>query len=140
MVYHALFGSIVRYGGLAWGSAYNNVLHALYNVENRIITLISKKQNPSINSQIVRTKENYVIESILYCYKDLRSTYLESKKSTRNSLIPLPKYNLEVGKKNFRYTAIKYFNLMPNFLKSFNGSKYNFKMKLKKWILEHQIN
>lgn len=42
IIYHALFNSIVSYGILAWGGAYNGVMSKLISLQKRIIKIVMK--------------------------------------------------------------------------------------------------
>ena len=138
ILYHGLFMGIASYGIIAWGSAYKNKLTPLLNLQKRILKIISKDKRNFIN--VPNLKQIYCLSCLLMNYRDLQNLYIKSTCLTRFRSIPLPKEELEVGKRSQIYTAIEIFNQLPNNLKLLNcRCFYYYTTILKEWITNLQI-
>lgn len=133
LIYYAFFHSIIRFGNIAWGGAYNNNLQLLQTVQNKILKVINKN-NPCVMNNPVNLEQLFTIESLNYHYASLRDKYLTSTSITRNKIIPLPKINKRISTKHSYNKAIKTFNLLPNDLKCLVHNKKIIKKKLLKWL------
>ena len=57
----------------------------------------------------------------MHHYKSLKEQFINSTSKTRDKSIALSRYNKTTAQKNSIYTAIKYFNELPNELKVLDG-------------------
>lgn len=120
IIYYGLFLGLADYGNIAWGSAGSGVLKALLGVQKKILKILSNKCKNSQDYKPSTIQTNYIKTCLLFHYSALRDSYVNSSSKTRAKSIPLPTCKLEVGKKNHFFTAIKYFNDLPNGLKTIN--------------------
>lgn len=133
-IYYALFHSIISYGIVAWGGAYNNNLNTIQRLQTRILKIISK--NRILTNYPLRLEQMFAYESLLYHYKSLSSLYTNSKSITRNKSINLPVIKKSIHSKNSYIKAISLFNKLPNHMKTYNNIFYKKKI-FKKWIVEN---
>ena len=66
----------------------------------------------------------------MFYYNSLSTTYCNSTSITRKKDIPVPKHEKTIYKKNCIYTAIKYFNSLPNNYKNLKMSHKIIKKKV----------
>lgn len=133
-IYYALFHSIISYGIIAWGGAYNNNLNTLQRLQTRILKIINK--NGLLINYPLRLEQMFAYESLMYHYTSLSKTYTNSKSITRNKSINLPVIKKSILNKNSHIKAIHLFNKLPNSMKMYNNISYK-KRILKKWIAEN---
>ena len=69
-------------------------------------------------------------------YKELNGIFLNRNIVTRFKTIP-NKCNLEIGKKNYKYTAVNVFNKLPIYLRTLNCNKVQRKYIIKNWVRSH---
>lgn len=113
-IYYGLFDSLINYGIIAWGGAYENSVKYLVNVQNKLIDRIF------INNQLtapLKLKENFVVSTLTNYFELCKNQYVERPLNTRTKQLPLPKVNKKLSTKNACYVAIKYFNFLPNDMK-----------------------
>lgn len=138
-IYYGLFHSIANYGVIGWGSAYESALSPLLMLQKRIIKVIMQSteqvQNNCNSCQVLNIIQNYILVVLVYNYDKLTSSYQTLNVPTRHKLLRLPAVNKEVGKKTNMYTAITYYNTLPQELKNLKVRKKVMKNKIKKWIL-----
>lgn len=92
-------------------------------------------QNNCNSCQVLNIIQNYILVVLVYNYDKLTSSYQTLNVPTRHKLLRLPAVNKEVGKKTNMYTAITYYNTLPQELKNLKVRKKVMKNKIKKWIL-----
>ena len=73
-------------------------------------------------------------------YENVKSAFLNNTMNTRFKSISLPKYNLTIEQRCYDYYAKKYFNELPNELKTLNVRIALLKKKLKSKISEINID
>ena len=134
IIYFALFHSIMNYGIIAWGGAYNNSTEVLQRVQNRILKIINK--NSFIQNHPMNIKQLFAYTSLISNYSTLKELYLNSNSITRKKSIAVPKRNKTVSEKSNYITSIKIFNGLPNDMKTLDLTKISAKEKLKRWIKE----
>lgn len=132
MVYHALVHSIITYGIIGWGGAYDNVNDKIQGLQTRMLKIIANK------TKILTIKQTFIIQSLLLNYKTLRSKFENLQSKTRNKNLPLSCFNKEIYKKSHTYAAIKAFNILPICLKGLELSKKTAKNRFKN-ILKDNI-
>lgn len=135
LLYWTLFHSVISYGNIAWGGAYNNNLRLLQNRQNRILKIINK--NKFMLENPFTLKQVFAYECLVYHYNSLANLYITSTSKTRNKYIQLPKSLKVVSEKNNYYKAVKVFNELTNDLKNFEVMNKANKRKLKTWILSN---
>ena len=119
-LYYGLFSSIANYGIISWGSARKTIFKKLSNLQTRIIKIIFT--NVDNTNKPLTIKQNYYVEAVLRDYKLLSKLFSKSRKKTRNESLPLPKHRIGVAEKNYSYTAIKVFNLLPIHLRTLKSN------------------
>lgn len=126
-IYYGLFHSIANYGVIGWGSAYESALSPLLMLQKRIIKVIMQSteqvQNNCNSCQVLNIIQNYILVVLVYNYDKLTSSYQTLNVPTRHKLLRLPAVNKEVGKKTNMYTAITYYNTLPQELKNLKVRK-----------------
>lgn len=132
MIYYAFFQSIINYGIIAWGGAYNNNRNLLQIMQNKILKIINKYQF-SINNNPLNLEQLYTFESLIYHYDSLRDKFLESESRTRFKFIQMPKRHKTISSKISYITAIRVFNNLDNELKIIKNKNVK-KRRLKDWI------
>ena len=134
MIYYAFFHSIINYGIIAWGGAYNNNLCLLQDLQNRILKFINKKKIFLAQDYPMNINQLFTYESLKYHYKTLRNQYVTSKSITRNKNIILPKNKKRVSNKNSYSRAIITYNNLPNDMKTLDIDKKASQQRLKNLI------
>ena len=124
-IYYGLFNSIAIYAIIGWGGLYDAALDPLQQLQDKIIKIIG------VNDQEkpLEIRQIFVLNCIVYVYEKLKSTFLNNTKNTRFKSISLPKLNLTIGQRYYDYYAKKYFNELPNELKTLNVSDKLLKKK-----------
>lgn len=136
-VYHALFNSLASYGIVAWGGAYEIAIKMLNKLQDKIIKIVNCNIEGNEKRELLNIRQIYVYRSLLITHDRLRLEYMGSDSITRNKEISLPKYELEVGKQNHKYTAVKFFNKLPKEIKLSAIKQKSTQIKLRKWIFEN---
>lgn len=138
-IYYALFHSIATYGINAWGEAYNNAISILYKLEHKICKIIQSKNSREIEKSIMTVRQTFMYRILIKQYSEMSSNFMSNRNVTRNKSLELPECKLEIGKKNYKYVAIKIFNKLPNDLKELDVNKKRCKNKIKQWIMKNVI-
>lgn len=136
LIYYALFNSIISYGIISWGGAYNNYLQLLQSRQNKILKIINKNTFVSIKNPLV-IRQLFALESIIFYYLELRNRFINSTSKTRRKLLPPPKTRNKVSDKSSYLVAIYYYNELPNNLKQLQCSYKTLKRTLKEWIVRN---
>lgn len=134
-IYYGLFNSIAVYGLIGWGGLYYSSLAPLDRLQNRIINIIgiNEQEKP------LEVRQIFVVNAIVYLYSDLKSEYQSKLVDTRSKSVLLPRNTLSIGQRSFVYYAKKYYNKLPNELKTLNINNKTIKNKLKKVIRDFTI-
>lgn len=132
VIYYAYVHSIINYGITIWGGAYASELIQLINLHNKFISLLNNENIPTI-------KELYIARCILFHYSYLSSAFCNSFSKTRKKEIPVPKHKKTIYEKNSIYTAIKFFNLLPNEYKTLQIDEKRIKKKILKFIKQNGL-
>lgn len=139
-IYCALFHNIVNYEIIAWGSASDNTIFPLIHLRKSIINLIA-------NNQIIRNPplsihNNFIVESTVLCFGQLKNSYLSLKSVTEYKIIKITKINKLIYEKCYKYCAETANNKRPNHIKlfSYHTSRQMKKLKhfMKKWSSENK--
>lgn len=134
-VYNALVVSIIRYGIIAWGGAYENALKPLKVIQKLILKIIMKKSHTYPSDQLFKecsclsVKNNYVLESILFISKNIQKfsfpTHLHNTRSVTNSNLIINKYNKTSQQNYIDYQGPLFYNKLPISIKNIsNKAKY----------------
>ena len=83
MIYYALFNSIISYGIIAWGGAYDNVMNSLQSIQNRILKIIEIDE---ANKVPLNIKKTFRLESLFYYYNELSKKYGDLKINTKKKI------------------------------------------------------
>lgn len=132
IIYYALFHSVISYGIIAWGGAYQREIQLLQAIQNRIIKIINKNTFPSITP--LNLKQLFEYESLRFFYNHIKEEYTNSNSRTRRKLVLPPKYNKRISTKNSYITAINMYNGLPNELKTLNLKNSRNNKKIKDWL------
>ena len=136
IIYYAFFHSIVSYGIIAWGGAYNNNINQLQSLQNRILKLVNKNTF-EIDKMPCNIRQLFTLESLVYHYESLKNIFINSTSITRNKSIKLPSSCMSVSNKMSSIEAIRTFNSLPNEMKVLQESKKRVKKQLKGWIMHN---
>ena len=135
-VYYTLFHSIITYGIISWGGAYNNYKKLLQTVQDKILKIVNKNAS-HVRHNPLNITQSFILESIIYHYPKLSHSYLLSHSKTRNKIILIPKRYKTVSSKSSYIAAINIFNKLPLELKNLKVSKRILKVKIKTWICKN---
>lgn len=133
MLYHSLFESIINYGIIAWGGAYKNSIKPLLTVQERILKKIRVEYN-----HILNIKQQYVLCSLTKFFSTLLYKYNNYEGRSRHKIIQGPKITKTKFQSSPLYTAIKYFNMLPNDIKNTHTSTKKIKNNIKTWLMSSQ--
>lgn len=122
-IYNGYVFSILNYGIIIWGGAYPTALRYLCSLQQTFIKLLKSEKIPTLD-------QLYKAKCILHHYNSLSTQFSSSCSKTRNKSIPLPLYKKSVSQKNSLFTAINYFNKLPNELKKLTVSNKNKMIKI----------
>ena len=116
IIYYALFHSVISYGIIAWGGAFPNQIIILERLQTKILKIINKDKFVT-NNYPRNIHQRYGLESLLYHYDSLKSSFIMSNSKTRNKSLQLPKMDKKASNKSSYLKAICLFNSLPNDLK-----------------------
>ena len=136
IIYYAIFHSMIFYGIITWGGAYNNKLGLLQSIQSNILKCVNKNTF-EIEKMPCNLRQLFTFESLQYYYELLKENFLESNRVTRNKSIKLPGTKKAVSNKMSSTEAIKTFNSLPNELKTLQVNRKATKQTLKKWIQQN---
>ena len=143
-IYFAYFHSIMTYGIIFWGTSSHS--GDIFRLQKRVIRIItnSKKRDSCRNlfkdlnilpfySQLIFSLLIFVIDNIelFKTNTDLLSINIRSKNNLK-----LPQARLSSYQKGVYYMGIKTYNLLPSSLKDLVNKKKQFKLALKRYLLE----
>ena len=111
-IYYAFFHSLINYGIIAWGGAYNNNFTLLQKIQTILLKLISK--NNFLANIPLNVNQLFTLESVVYHYDDLSAIYKASKSKTRKKHIQLPKTQKAISNKSSYLVALKTFSTLSN--------------------------
>lgn len=133
MLYHSLFESVINHGIIAWGSAYKNSIKPLFTMQERILKKIRIEYN-----HILNIKQQFVLSSLTKYFNFCTHKYNNYEGRSRHKIIQGHKITKTKYQNSPLYTAIKYFNLLPNEIKNALTLTKSIKYYLRKWLLSSQ--
>lgn len=146
ILYYTLVESILRYGIIFWGAAYNNVLSLIEVTQKTIIKVIYKKNKlyPTFElfkeSGFLDIRQLFLLSTVVYLYRkpELR-TQLNYERDTRtksSNNLAVPLRCKTKTQNSFAYLAPKFYNLIPINIK--NSTTLNtFNKKIKEWLIKN---
>ena len=111
-IYYAFFLSLINYGFIAWGGAYNNNLTLLQKIQTRILKFINK--NNFLANIPLNVNQLFTLEALVYHYEDLSAIYKVSKSKTRKKCIQLSITKKAISNKSSYLVDLKTFNSPMN--------------------------
>lgn len=148
-VYKTLIESLIKYGIVIWGAAYDTILANLKVIQKHFIKIIYKK--PKQYSTKLLFEESklqdidtiYIISSLNYIKKNTKlQNYLPTFYTTRsqtNMNFVTPKPYKTAFVKSIDYTGIKLFNILPPCIKEITTNN-RFKKDMAKYVCENIEN
>lgn len=127
VIYYAYVYSLINYGLIVWGGAFASELKRLCYLQEKFIKILKNNNIPTL-------EELYITKCLVFHYRRLSLTFSTSTSITRNKEIILPKHKKTIFEKNSLYTAIKYFNKLPNHLKVLKVSDKSIRSKITKYF------
>lgn len=137
-IYYGLFHSVATYGIIGWGGIYNTHFDSLCRLQNKLCKIIGLEEDDPDRPLTLR--KIFVLKAILYQYEELKQEYVNKNIRTRIRSIQLPKTNLTIGQRGYKYYAIRYFNALPNNLKNLHVSSKTLKYKIKSELSKMNID
>ena len=89
LIYYAFFHSLINYGIIAWGGAYNNYRNLLQRQQTRLLKLINKNQFINDKNPL-NLEQLFTLNSLLKHYDILQEQFTTTKKTTRFKTIANP--------------------------------------------------
>lgn len=145
-VYKALIESILNYGVVIWGGAYDSTLYHIKIIQKQIIKIIFNKSKFYSTEALFRETSLfdfdclYIIASLNFIQKNTKISnkilHDYSTRSKMNKNYTIPKPNKTVFLKFIDYNGIKLYNLLPKEIKDIKNMKI-YKKKIKIYVREH---
>lgn len=142
-VYNALVESIIRYGIIVWGGAYENALKPVKVIQKFILKIIMKKSLTYPSDQLFKEcqclniKNIYVLESIIFVYKNIKTynlpTHVHNTRSVANSNLLIMKYDRTHQLNYIDYLGPLFYNKLPLSIKNINNIA-TFRYRVKNFI------
>jgi len=147
MVYYSCFHSVMSYGIIFWGtSPYSNNILRIQKRIIRIITNSSKRESCRQlykQQQILTVYGQYIYSLLMFVVKSREVFSLNSDIHDRNTRYNLnlhfPTTNLKLVQRGVFYSGVKIFNHLPPSIKDYFREPECFKIKLRKFLLEHSL-
>lgn len=145
-IYKSLVESILRYGLIIWGGAYENSLNSIKIIQKIILKIILNKQPTYSSDQLFREvdclnlKQIYILECSIFIKKNLSKfnlpTHLHHTRAILNKNILIPKFNKTKQQNFIDYLGPIYYNIIPANIKDIR--KLNkFRKILKTYIMNN---
>lgn len=123
-IYHAIFHSILKFGILAWGSAFSNQLDRLKTIQKRVLKIMYKKPRVFPTADIYKLAQVddiwqiYVKEALIQTHKTRHShNTVDHEHNTRYTAdteqLAIPHSNSTQFNRTALYVGIKYYNRLP---------------------------
>nr|CAH7730708.1 unnamed protein product [Callosobruchus chinensis] len=144
IVYRSLLESLLNYGIIVWGSAYNTLLRKIQISQNfilRAIFNISSRQSVKHiyqSNEILDVKGLYINATVKLIHKknDLdKICHSYKTRGCEKGLVKYNRYHKTISQKNVYYNGIKLYNKIPEEYKLLPPRK--FKNKLKEYIIKN---
>ena len=143
MAYYSLVQSLLSYGSLGWGGACRTYIDRLIKVQKIILRIIFHRPRlyPSITlyreAGVLDVRQLYIKTTILHFRAHIRQaqTRAHDYRTRHASLILHPRMRKKFGHRHFIFLAPKFFNSLPEEIKSTNPFS-KFKKSVHNWIKE----
>lgn len=150
-VYFALFQSLLIYGIISWGSAYNNVLSPVQRLQNKALKIIFSKNRlystiklyNEINIPDIRN--TFIVLSILKFANNHRTSrsYNINTRAVSWGALDLPKYKNDLSMRSAKYVGIYAHNMLcKKTNQTLNYTNYSRKTKkrlLFQWVTMEKL-
>lgn len=145
-VYKSLIESVLNYGIVIWGGAYESTLKSLYTIQKFLIKIILNKPKTYPTEQLFHESKLfdlqglYILSTLHFVHKHSNiGKLIDHKYQTRaniNKNFNMSKPARQVFYKSMDYTGLRLFNILPQQIKQLRN-KTKFKNKLKPYVLEN---
>ena len=142
-IYFSLVQSILSYGIVGWGGAYDTTIKPLQIIQKRIIKVMYGLDKRFPSDQLFQACKILSVKNIYYkasltqliktnCFN--RTIYCHTTRFRINDNLILPRFNTTVGQQSHTYVGHKLFNLLPPNIKN-KIHNNNFKTVLTNWLI-----
>ena len=102
-------------------------------MQNRILKIVLDSNNRIVRP--LNLKQSYKLETLLLFYEDFKKNYTDSIINTRHKNLSLPKVHRSATFKSGSFSALKFYNTLPIYLKDLSTkNKRMLKKKLKRFL------
>jgi len=146
IIYGSLIESILRYGIIAWGSALQTHLLNLQITQNYILKVILglDRLYPTVDLYckygFLNLKNLYTHTLLCWIHKSRnKQTTISHRYPTRANVhqnLTRSKYNKNICQRQAEFQGSKYYNKLPNYIKSIKNNKL-FSKSTKKYVIEN---
>lgn len=154
IIYQALVESILQYGIISWGSAYDSTINSLFIAQKLVIKIILNKSRRYSTSSLFQEfgvlplKLLYHRSCILHLHKYIDNiSFISNCYNTRrmeNLNLEVPKCTLDITYRSYKTTAIQIFNNLTTPIKklilSTNTKKLKKELNIYLQNLNHTVN
>lgn len=142
IVYFSFVQSVIQYGIVAWGGAYNIFMNDLQIVQNKLIKIILNKGRFHSTDDLYRTfkvlnvRQLFVKNCLLKLIKDNRLNFLVTRTTRRTArgLLFEPSCRTTLGQRQYLFLAPRFFNILPDEVRVKYKNK-NYKFIIKTFLL-----
>lgn len=145
IAYHSLMASHIRFGIIAWGSAPQTYLEPILILQKKAIKIINDLplKTPCRNyfkeEGILTVISMYIYETILYSTDEKNKTRssVHCHNTRRKEDLDLPLRRLKKTQDHPQYIGTKFFNNLPQHIKSLTNKKTKFKKSLTNYLIQN---
>jgi hypothetical protein len=150
-VYNAIAKSIIQYGIVAWGGAYDAHFQKIKTVQNCILKIILL-ETPTFSTSLLYERTGTLQARKIYAqfianhihkhrsnYTKFACPHSHSTRSVSDKKLHVPKTVKNITQRNSVYLGPKIYNLLPTVLRKTTHVKY-FANDLKSWLTTYKID
>lgn len=142
-IYHAFFHSILTYGIIAWGGAYDSTFRGIQSLQNKVLGRIGLGSSEGIHN-ILGVRKSFLSVSAMHAFKEARGQSrpvegIRTTKRTKNEFLAVPRRTTSLGQRSFSYVGPKIFNAIPYELRR-AGTFDTIRRKCRVWIKTQKID